>query len=170
MSAVLEEIMLLQTLRPRIHHAVAVFLLVSLAAGAGAAAGHDLPFKGSLDGTYTLAFPNPQTLLVSGTGSGNATHLGAFTFTYDEVVNLTTGLGTGTYEFTAANGDTLTADWVGTGFPTSDPNVLRIVEDATISSGTGRFAQAGGSFTVERFFDFTTSAGPGSFEGNIHLR
>ena len=162
--------MLLQTLRPGIRHAIAAFLLISLAAGVVAAAGHDLPFKGSLDGTYTLAFPSPQTLLVSGTGTGHGTHLGAFTFTYDEVVDLTTGAGTGTYVFTAANGDTLTAEWIGAGFPTSDPNVLRIVENATISSGTGRFVEAGGTFTVERFFDFTTGAGPGSFEGNIHLR
>jgi hypothetical protein len=174
-SAVLEEIMLSQALRPGIRHAIAAFSLASLAAAAGAGAapaapGHDRPFKGSLDGTYALAFPNPQTLLVTGTGTGHATSLGSFTFTYDETVNLTTGVGIGTYEFTAANGDTLTAEWIGTGFPTSDPNVLRIVENAIISSGTGRFAQAGGTFTVERFFDFTTNAGPGSFDGDIHLR
>jgi hypothetical protein len=185
-SAVLEEIMLSQALRPRIGHAIAVLSLASLAAACSGSANpaspsalpggglslsaQDLPFKGRLEGTYTLAFPNAQTLVVEGTGTGNATQFGRFTFTYDEVVNLTTGVGTGTYELTGANGDTLSADWIGGAFPTSDPNVLLIVENATISSGTGRFANASGSFKVERLFSFITNAGDGSVDGTIRLR
>ena len=130
----------------------------------------DVPFKGRLEGVYTLSFPAPLVLSVSGTGTGNATHLGQYTFEYDELVDLSTGAGTGTYEFTAANGDTLTATWTGRGFPTPDPDVLAIVENATITGGTGRFADAGGTFTVERLFDFTTNSGPGSFEGTIQPR
>lgn len=140
------------------------------ATATASAAGHELPFKGKLEGSYTLAFPSPLVLLVEGTGTGNATHFGQFTFTYDEVVDLSTGLGTGTYDLTAANGDRLSADWSGAGFPTDDPTVLRIVEDATITGGTGRFANASGSFTVERFFSFVTNSGPGSIEGTIRLR
>ena len=140
-SALLEEIMLSQAVRPGIRHAIVALALASLAAGcsgsanpagpsatpgtgssisggdaataASAATGHDLPFKGTLEGAYTLAFPNATTLVVSGSGTGKATQLGQFTFSYDEVVNLTTGVGTGTYELTAANGDTLSADWIG---------------------------------------------------------
>jgi hypothetical protein len=148
-----------------------VLAIVATASGASAfSASHDVPFTGRLDGSYTLAFPNAQTLLVSGGGSGNATHLGHYTFHYDEVVNLSTGVGTGTYDFTAANGDTLTATWSGFGFPTDDPNVLGIVENATITGGTGRFANASGSFTVERLFSFVSSSGGGSFEGTIDLQ
>lgn len=135
-----------------------------------AVAGHETPFKGRLEGAYTLAFPSPLVLLVEGAGTGNATQLGQFTFDYDEVVDLSTGTGTGTYEFTAANGDTLSAAWTGAGFPTDDPTVLRIVEDAVISGGTGRFANASGSFTIERLFSFVTNSGGGSFEGTIRLR
>ena len=178
--------MLSQALRPGIRHAIAALSLASLAAACSGSAGpaspsaspgtglslsaHDLPFKGRLEGTYTLAFPNAQTLVVEGTGTGNATQFGRFTFIYDEVVNLATGVGTGTYEFTAANGDTLSAEWTGAGFPTPDPNVLLIVENATISGGTGRFADASGSFTVERLFSFITNAGDGSVDGTIRLR
>jgi hypothetical protein len=196
-SALLEEIMLSQAVRPEIRHAIVALALATLAAGcsgsanpagpaatpgtglsisggdaatASAAAGHDLPFKGTLEGAYTLAFPNATTLVVSGSGTGNATQLGQFTFSYDEVVNLTTGVGTGTYELTAANGDTLSADWIGAGFPTADPTVLRIVENATINGGTGRFANAGGSFRIERLFSFITNSGGGSFDGTIQLR
>ena len=130
----------------------------------------DVPLKGRLEGAYILTFPSPSTLLVSGQGTGHATHLGQFTFEYDEVVDLSTGTGTGTYEFTAANGDTLSAAWTGFGLPTSDPTVLLVIENATITGGTGRFAGAAGSFRVERLFSFTTNAGDGSFEGPIRLR
>ena len=43
-----------------------------------------------------------------------------------------------------------------------------------VTTGSGKVTLErsgnGGTFTVERFFDFTTGAGPGSFEGNIDLR
>ena len=193
----LEELMQSPSLRSTTRHALAVFALAALAAACGgspvspsattgsglngfaadatsatpsAAAGHATPFRGTLKGAYTLAFPSPLILLVQGTGTGTATQLGQFTFDYDETVDLSTGAGTGTYEFTAANGDRLTADWTGSGFPTDDPTVLRIVEHATINGGTGRFANASGSFTVERLFSFVSNSGPGSFEGTIRLR
>jgi len=137
---------------------------------ASSAAPHDVPFTGKLEGVYTLAFPGPGLLAVTGTGTGNATQIGRYTFDYDEVVDLSTGTGTGTYVFAAANGDRLNATWTGLGFPTSDPNVLGIIENATITGGTGRFASADGSFRVDRLFNFTTSSGPGSFEGTIRLR
>jgi hypothetical protein len=143
---------------------------VGLTATTAAAVSHDVPFKGRLDGVYTLAFPAPLVLSVEGKGTGNATQLGQFTFEYHEVVNLSTGTGTGTYEFTAANGDTLIATWTGSGSPTSDPNVLSIIENATFTGGTGRFVNATGSFTVQRLFNFTTNSGAGSFEGTIRLR
>ena len=134
------------------------------------AAPHGVPLKGTLDGAYTLSFPGPSTLAVTGEGSGNATQFGRFTFAYDEVVDLSTGTGTGTYTFATANGDTLTAHWTGLGFPTADPDVLAIVENARITGGTGRFADARGSFRVDRLFNFVTSSGAGSFDGTIYLR
>lgn len=130
----------------------------------------NVPFKGRLEGAFTLVFPDPVTLLVTGEGTGNATQLGQFTFKYDERVDLSTGTGVGTYEFTAANGDTLTADWTGVGFPTEDPTVIAIVEHATITGGTGRFANAGGTFTIQRLFSFVTNSGGGSFEGTIQRK
>ena len=181
-----------QDLRPRLRHAIAVFALAGLAAACGETANpvspsingsslrtasgatalntqQDVPFKGRLDGVYTLTFPGPTTLFVTGEGTGNATQLGRFRFEYDELVDLLTGTGTGTYELTAANGDTLTAEWTGSGFPTEDPTVLAIVENATITGGTGRFANASGSFTVERLFSFITNSGGGSLDGTIRL-
>ena len=69
--------------------------------------------------------------------------------------------------FTAANGDTLTAGFTGQGTPTTDPVVFSIVETATITGGTGRFAGATGSFIVTRSFSFATNLTTGSIEGTI---
>jgi len=75
---------------------------------------------------------------------------------------------TGSYEFTAANGDTLIADVTGQFGPTAEnPRVLLSVETATITGGTGRFADATGTFTIERLFNQVTGLTTGSFEGTI---
>ena len=83
-----------------------------------------------------------------------------------ETANLLTLTGIGSFSFTAANGDILTADFTSKASPTT-PGVLSIVETAFISGGTGRFAGATGHFTVTRSFDFATNLTAGSFEGTI---
>jgi len=45
--------------------------------------------------------------------------------------------------------------------------VVRIVEEATITGGTGRFAGATGSFTTVRLYDPVAGTTSGSFEGTI---
>ena len=137
------------------------------ATGAGVlSTDQDVPFKGRLEGTATLTPATPPFLSVSIEGTGNATHLGRFTIEIPHVVNTTNRTSTGTYEFTAANGDTLTGGFTGQATLTS-PGVLSIVETATITGGTGRFADATGSFTVERLFNQVTGLTTGSFEGTI---
>jgi hypothetical protein len=99
--------------------------------------------------------------------TGNATHLGHFTLDVPHVVNPVTRTAIGSYQFTAANGDTLTAEFTGRSMPTDMPGVLYIEEMATITGGTGRFEGATGSFTVERLFDTVAGTTIGSFEGTI---
>jgi hypothetical protein len=128
-----------------------------------------VPFKGTLAGGSTVAFDPPPssfaTVLFEGTG--NATLLGQFTISVPHRVNFVTGSATGTMEFTAANGDTLTANFTGQSAPTSNPGVHTIVEKAAITGGTGRFAGATGTFTVERTLDLATLVTSGSFLGTI---
>jgi hypothetical protein len=107
------------------------------------------------------------TLFVNGSGTGNATHLGRYTVTFEAEVDLLTLMGVGTMTFVAANGDSLSTDFNGQATPTPDPNIFLVVELETITGGTGRFAGAAGSFRLERVIDLTTGLSSGSFSGTI---
>lgn len=143
---------------------IALALVFSLAGPV--AAGEQVPFKGSLSGTVTVTPLDPPIASVHIDATGNASLLGRFTLDIPHVVNQAIRVGAGTYEFTAANGDTLTADFTGTATLLA-PGVLSTAEIATITGGTGRFTGATGSFTAERTFFVATGTTTGSFEGTI---
>ena len=129
-------------------------------------AGEQTTFKGSLGGTVTVTPVNPPIASVLIEATGNATKLGRFTLEVPHVVNQAVRVGAGSYIFTAANGDTLTASFTGVGTLIA-PGVLSTTETATITGGTGRFADATGSFTAHRTFFITEGRTVGSFEGTI---
>ena len=152
----------------------ALAVVAVLGASGPAAAGDLVPFHGRLVGDVTnppldppVVFPHLSVLVEA---TGQATRLGRFTLEFPHIVDLRDSSAIGTYTFTAANGDTLTADVVGQGTPTGTPGVFYIVEVATITGGTGRFAGATGSFTVERLSDRIAGTTVGSFEGTISSR
>jgi hypothetical protein len=125
-----------------------------------------------LEGSVVISpvIGGPPTLVdVLVTAEGNATHLGKFALTVPHRVDRSAipPSAAGFYYFTAANGDTLSASFMGHAKPTATPGVLAIVETATFAGGTGRFAGASGSFTVERLFDMIAGTTTGSFEGTI---
>ncbi len=144
----------------------ALFLTAALA-GPAAAAEKQVPFKGRLEGIVTVTPVDSQFIFVRIQGTGNATHLGLFTVDIPHLVNLQTSTGIGSFAFTAANGETLTADFTGQATPTASPTVLSIVEIAVITGGTGRFADATGSFIVTRSFNLAAGLTTGSFTGRI---
>jgi hypothetical protein len=141
--------------------ALAVLAILGLAGPA--AAGEQVPFKGSLEGTVTRSLPPPPiSVLVE--ADGNATQLGRFTVEIPHLVVPPNGAGF--YHFVAANGDTLTAEFTGVSAPAA-PGFLYIVETATITGGTGRFAGATGSFVCERLYDIAAGTTIGYFDGTI---
>ena len=142
---------------------VAAFAL-SLASVSAVAA--ETPFKGKVNAVETVkvAFP---TLSVTRNGSGTATHLGKFTEHITLQVDIPTAHATGVATFTAANGDTLTATVEGQATPTTTSGVVSIVEAYTITGGTGRFADATGSFTLKMTLDQSTGVSSGTFSGTI---
>ncbi|HKB36780.1 MAG TPA: hypothetical protein VKD72_10015, partial [Gemmataceae bacterium] len=117
------------------------------------AAGEQVPFKGSLEAEVAVTFlPFPEVIVVA-EGSGNSAHLGAYTYTNKNLVDLLTNTAEGTYEFTAANGDKVFATSTSKSKPSGVPGVLFTVEIVTITGGTGRFANATGGFVVERLLN-----------------
>ena len=114
--------------------------------------------------TYDVQFP---VMFVHGTARGYATQIGRYTATYEEQVDLLTGSSVGAITVVAANGDVIFATQTGQGDPTPDPDIFSIVEVSTITGGTGRFAGATGTFTIERLVNLTTGDSSGSFSGTI---
>jgi hypothetical protein len=146
---------------------LALAILVVLGLTGPAAAQEQVPFNGSFEGDVTVAPLAPGVLSALVEATGNATQLGQFTLDIPHVVNRVNGTAVGIYEFTAANGDTVIAEFHGTATPTAVPGVLYIEETATIIGGTGRFAGATGSFLSERLYDRIAGTTIGSFEGTI---
>ncbi len=144
-----------------------VLLLVTLAGTAfPALAARERRIKGSLWAAETNEVV-PPTLYVSGAGSGNATQLGRYAISFQAEVNLPTLSGPVSATLTAANGDQLFAEGWGQATPTGQPNRVSIVEEYTITGGTGRFADATGNFTVERVLNQITGISSGSLKGYL---
>jgi len=131
-------------------------------------AGDQVPFKGSFNTDVEMVLEFPY-LHVFVTGQGNASHLGATTaVSTDQLVNVIDGSATATYTLTGANGDTVILAMVFQG--TNIPGGVTFEGTYIVSGGTGRFAGAAGSGTLEGsavFFDESTGAGFFSVVGMI---
>jgi len=151
---------------------IVALLLVILLMGttlAAASGRKPLPLKGSIEAVETYQVNGPS-MFVTATGTGEATHLGRYTVSYEVEVDLPTGSGTGlSAQYVAANGDTLFADGSGQATPTDDPTVFVVVETFTITGGTGRLDGATGNFTEERRVNIVTGVTSGTISGTIVL-
>lgn len=107
-----------------------------------------LPLHGTFDGVETGVFQLPNTLLVTVPGSGNASQLGRYSSKAELTLDLPTGKAIGVIIVTAADESTISATVTGVGLAAN--GISTIVETATITGGTGRFASASGSFRIER--------------------
>jgi hypothetical protein len=82
---------------------------------------------------------------VLASGQGQTTHLGRLTMDSPHFSNVFTGEVWGEQNFTAANGDTLTATFSGVLLPNPDGSLEGTLA-ATITGGTGRFEGAAGEY------------------------
>ena len=153
--------------RRNIAAGLALAALVVLGLAGPVAAGDQVPFKGSLDGVATVTPRTPPFVFVNIEGEGHATQLGHFEVSIPHVTNRSNGTAVGSYVFTAANGDTLTADFTSQVTPTDVPGVVSVAVTATITGGTGRFDGATGSFVGERVVDTVHGTVTESFNGTI---
>jgi hypothetical protein len=105
--------------------------------------GSELPFKGTYEGLETVGtVPSHHHL----DATGNVTHLGRFTVTADWTIGPTGGSGTSTW--TAANGDEFSTSFTRNGVFVPPTATFTETHTITITSGTGRLANASGTFTV----------------------
>jgi hypothetical protein len=155
------------TTRSNIYLPMAAMILTA-ALAVGAAEQKQVPFKGALQGhDVDIPSPLPNTVVVDTSGTGIGTLLGEFSFSQQTTVNLAAGTDTGSAHWIAANGDSIDTTLAGSGELTATPGVISITEIHTITGGTGRFAGAQGSFTVERLASGVTFMTSGSFHGTI---
>jgi hypothetical protein len=138
---------------------------VSLTIIAASALAADTPFKGTVNAVETGEVVFPMRT-IDREGTGTATYLGNYKEHVTAQINLLQLHGIGSGTFTAANGDTLSASLDGQATRTG-PTTLSIVENYTITGGTGRFADATGSFTLKSTLDQTTGVSSGAFSGAI---
>ena len=152
-------------IRHSLFFALVAVSAVSLASSAVSAVAAETPFKGTVTAVETsqLVFPIAS---VNREGTGTATYLGKYTEHVTLQVNVLTMSSTGAATFTAANGDTLSTSIVGQATRIG-PTVLSIVEVYTITGGTGRFAGATGTFTLESTVEQTTGVSTGTLNGAI---
>lgn len=130
-----------------------------------------VPFKGSTENQAISAVPvDPEHVFVTTVGAGNATHLGKITFVSPHLSGLLDFSIDGTQIITAANGDELHTTLVGNLEPFVDGtgHVFLVGSvQGTIVGGTGRFANATGSFTFSLVFDTETAHSFAEIDGTI---
>ena len=148
----------------------AMFLSVALS-GPAADAGR-IPLNGTMEASESYqSLPDPS-LGFFGNASGTATteRLGQLLLFYDGIVDVAISAGPGGTRLIDTNGDSIYALYWGQG-AAPDPNGdVRVVHTATIVGGTGRYADATGSFTVDRMLNIFTGATSGSINGTIIVR
>ena len=122
--------------------------------------------KGTLQSneTYAINFPLRS---VKGSGSGQATQLGAFTLQYDGQINLMDLSGVSSVHFVTANGESLHVIATGQALESGIINVYNVFEIYKITGGTGSLANASGTLTVQRVWNNTNGYTSGTLEGVI---
>ena len=147
---------------------LACFAAVFISAATPATAGEMVPFKGTVSGNIISNTPLDEChLLTDVVNGGNATQLGRFSGTAQFILNVCDFSYIGTYEFTAANGDSISGSFIGRSTPTGTPGVVDNDETAFITSGTGRFADATGTFHLGGQIDNNTGTFALPWQGTI---
>lgn len=120
---------------------------------------HYVPFKGyfevSVDEIIQMPVPGEKPKIQIVKGSGNATHMGRSEVSIWQLWGphpdpplgcIRAGKGWGNFTFTAANGDRLIAEYVGTSVHWSATDVDIVFKCTIVGGGTGRFKDAEGYF------------------------
>ena len=161
----------------RISLMAAIFLTVALVSSAVEAG--VIRINGTIAGSESdAAFPNPaEGFYVNGSVTSTDTELGPFTMFYSVIVdfafNGTPPGAPGASSLVvgdAANGDSIVTCSIGNNPGSCANGDLHLVETNTIVGGTGRYAGARGSFTLDRCLNLVTGETSGTISGTIVVR
>ena len=161
----------------RISLMTAIFLTVALVSSAVEAG--VIRINGTIAGSESDApFPDPaEGFYVNGSFTSTDTQLGPFTLFYSLVVDfvfLDTPPGApGASRLVvgdAANGDSILTYFFGNNVGLCDNGDLHIVNPVTIIGGTGRYAGARGSLTLDGCSNLATGETSGTISGTIVVR
>jgi hypothetical protein len=139
-------------------------LLVLMSASAVAG---QVNVTGALTG-HAIATVQAGILYASGSGTGNASHIGQFRYLVQVAVNLA-GSSEGVFLLAFPNGDVIYGSVAGQGDspPPPPPTPAHITEQLTITGGTGRFQGASGTLTFNRLADLSTLPAYDSHSGTV---
>lgn len=154
------------------HSRITLVWLGALASAGALAA--PLPFSANLSGSSQIvevidAGPPVVRFQTAATGSGS---FDLVSYTSEDIVNMSTGAGTGTNVFTAGSGDQLFSSFSVQIVPTGVPGSVNLFGHATFTGGSGIFGGATGSadFTGSAvFIDASTALASLAYDGSIAL-
>ena len=147
-----------------------VLALCGVAPAAHAAAAR--PFVADLAGRAVFSpTSTPGVFAGTGSGAGRATHLGQFTISVEETLDVTSPTGSvvlqGEAVVVAANGDELHWSYEATGTPPSESGDVVLTGTFTVTGGSGRFAEATGQGSFEGVGNAVTGRASFSYTGTI---
>ncbi len=158
----------------RISLMTAIFVTVALVSSAAEAG--VIRINGTIAGSESDApFPNPaEGFYVNGGVTSTDTELGPFTLFYSVPVDFAF-LGvppgnTGGSRLIDANGNSILTCSLGNTPGSCANGDFRVVSTETIVGGTGRYAGAKGSFTMDRCLNLETGETSGTIRGKIVVR
>ena len=161
----------------RISLMTAIFLTVALVSSAVEAG--VIRINGTIAGSESdVPFPDPaEGFYVNGSVTSTDTQLGPFAMFYSVIVDFAlSGTPPGAPAAShlvvgdAANGDSILTCSIGANPGSCANGDLHLVETNTIVGGTGRYAGARGSFTMDRCLNFDTGETSGTISGTIVVR
>jgi hypothetical protein len=128
-------------------------------------------FAGAADSSSTTAIDSETNLEVTTTvvtieGGGNGTHLGRYRLAAALTSSSDSAETASSLVFTAANGDEVWAEFSAAS-ETAPDGLVDSELTATITGGTGRFANSTGYFTLVMTSDPDTGKSTGSYTGKI---
>ncbi len=125
------------------------------------------PFTGTCEADYAAPpVVTPPILRHVSVGTCTVSHLGRATLRTEAELNLATGVQVAQATLTAANGDQLHLNSIGTGTP-AGPATVTFAGTATVVGGTGRFSNAAGEAAVEGTTNAATGNARFTYDGSV---